>query len=155
MLACSGWTAGSRFSTVLWVALCGRTLLGICIASLHKFVKPCADVQHYHRDLIGQSHCKQFTHHYTAVTLSRHSYPQTSSFGLSICTQCAHELDLEVESKPFTAHQCVVVAAGLFRMPRPKKSAITLKPSALFLNWVKNLSCKECTMLSHVAPATQ
>ena len=39
--------------------------------------------------------------------------------------------------------QCEV-AAGLLRMPRPKKSAITLKPSALLRSWVKNLSCREC-----------
>ncbi len=32
-------------------------------------------------------------------------------------------------------------------MPRPKKSAITLKPSALFRSCVKNLSCENASQL--------
>jgi len=45
-----------------------------------------------------------------------------------------------------TTHQAGALADVLFSSPRPKNSAITLKPSALFLSCVKNLSCARAAL---------
>jgi len=42
--------------------------------------------------------------------------------------------------KPYDREVC---DALLLSKPRPKKSAITPKPSALLRSWLKNLSCKQ------------